>query len=104
MYGEKYNLAESYIIGLSLVIPFCFILNSTGRYFVNEGLGKIVFQRNLIALLYNIIGGYFLIKYGGAWGSGCNCIKLRYQCVDCCFCGRKSRKVLLRAFIENENK
>ncbi|SQY33342.1 Polysaccharide biosynthesis protein [Escherichia coli] len=105
MYGEKYNLAESYIIGLSLVIPFCFILNSTGRYFVNEGLGKIVFQRNLIALLYNIIGGYFLIKYGGAWG-GVVAIVSSYaiSALIVVFCGRKSRKVLLRAFIENENK
>lgn len=68
LYGNKYELAKEYIVGLSFVVPLCFILNSTGRFFVNEGMGKFVFYRNLLALIYNIVAGYFLIKYNGAWG------------------------------------
>lgn len=68
IYGMKYVMAKTYIVVLSLVVPLCFILNSTGRIFVNEGMGSFLFKRNLMALIYNVVAGYLLIKFMGAWG------------------------------------
>ncbi len=104
-YGTKFPMAGEYIIGLSFAVPLCFILNSTGRFFVNEGMGKFIFQRSLVALLYNVTSGYFFIKYCGAWG-GVIAITSSYavSAVIVVFCGKKSRNLIIEVFCTNENK
>ncbi|HBU6575559.1 TPA: oligosaccharide flippase family protein [Citrobacter amalonaticus] len=95
LYGSKYVMAKEYIVGLSIVVPFCFLLNSTGRIFMNEGMGSFLFQRNLIALSYNVIAGYFLIKYIGAWG-GVVAIVSSYavSALIMVACNKKSRNIV----------
>lgn len=69
LYGNKFNEAKKYILLQSILIPLSFLLNTTGRILVIEKMSKFILYRNIIALSVNIIFGFLLIKYLGAYGA-----------------------------------
>ncbi|MBG3090575.1 oligosaccharide flippase family protein [Proteus terrae] len=69
LYGNKFNDAKKYILLQSILIPFSFLLNTTGRILVIEKMSKFILYRNIIALSVNIIFGFLFIKYLGAYGA-----------------------------------
>lgn len=102
IYGDTYQQSIYYIIAQSLLIPLNFILNTSGRLLINENMSKFILQRNILALIINIILSLVLIPIYGVWGGIITTI-ICYSLSSFIFIltNKKSRSILRKIINEN---
>jgi O-antigen/teichoic acid export membrane protein len=69
LYGEAYRDAARILMVHVWSLPFVFLLVVSGKWFISEGLEFKAFERNLIAMLLNVLLNFVLIPVYGAMGA-----------------------------------
>lgn len=68
-FGEAYQKAGQVLMVHIWSMPFVFLLVSSGKWFIAEGLSKLALHRNLCAAFTNICLNFFLIPAFGVVGA-----------------------------------
>lgn len=98
-FPNKYINAQDYVMALSPVIFFGFLLSTTGRILIVEGLAYVGFMRNLLALIANVILNYHYIPLYGVYGAiFSSIISYIISSFIYLFLDKKSRTVIFKVF------